>query len=76
MKSSTAASALAKAGCYLPLKCRYVRFDPIRAVFSAFSWGSTGWSGNTLFSTKGNKEKDERYIERQQHGALLYRRKK
>jgi len=54
----------------MQLKRRYVRFDPLKAVFSAFSWSNDGWQGSSLFPTK------EAYIEGQRHGALLYRRPK
>jgi len=60
----------------MQLKRRYLRLDPAKAVFAAFSWGNNGWAGNTLFATTGNKPEGERYIEKQRHGALLYRRKK
>jgi|GEM_PF-6187819 len=57
---------------------RYLRTSPDSPEFASFGWTANGWEGSTAFSpAKGRANKpDPDYLERQRHGALLWRRPK
>lgn len=53
----------------------YLRLSPDLAGFALFRWSSAGWEGATAFGATNKGKVYAPYLERQRHGALLYRRK-
>ena len=55
----------------------YLRYDPAVALVSIFRWSEEGWIGVTTHpKTTKSRKASANALERQRHGALLYRREK